>query len=202
MQVKVIVFDLYNTLIETGHSQNFFKDIYKRSEDGFGLTFGAYHELLLTRNLEALFKILPKEFSQLCENYKAELDQQMATVSLYPETKAVLEELSRHYELYLISNAASPYKTNFFALGLEVYFKAYIFSCDVACLKPDPAIFKIVEERSGCRGDEILMVGDSKIADIRGAKRRKWQSLRVDRKKRNLSKGEISHLRALFNRLS
>ena len=194
MKIKVVVFDLYNTLIETGHSENFFRDIYKRSETGFGITFSAYSDYLLKNKLEEVIKILPKEFEDLLRKYETELLQQIDSVKLYPESIEVLNSLSSKYELYLISNLASPYKAPFFKFGLANYFKDCIFSCDTGFIKPDRKIFKIVEQRSGCSGNSILMVGDSKKSDIKGSRRMKWESLRIDRKKKNLSKGEIGNL--------
>ena len=138
----------------------------------------------------------------MLKNYYTELLQQIESVKLYPESKEILNSLSSKYELYLISNLASPYKAPYFKLELASYFKDYIFSCDIGCMKPDREIFKIVEKRSGYSGNSILMVGDSKRSDIRGSKRMKWESLRIDRKKKHLSKGEIGSLEEIINHIT
>ena len=107
MKIKVITFDLYNTLVETGHSKNFFKDIYKLSKAGFGLTFQEYRNCLLRNKLEEVIRLLPKEFEDLIKEYHSELLHQIELIRLYPESKKILNELSKEYDLYLISNLSS-----------------------------------------------------------------------------------------------
>lgn len=198
MYIKTIVFDLYNTLIETGHSRNFFKELYQKSEDGFGMDYATYRTALLRKPIEQILDQFPSIFANLYYSEQAELEAQLKSVRLFPETIAVLQQLSKQYQLFLISNAASPYKRPFFKLQLEAYFEKIIFSCDCGFVKPERAIFKLIEQQSGNSGQQILMIGDSKKADIGGAKRMKWQYLRIDRKKQNLSKQEIRHLDAIL----
>lgn len=198
---QVITFDLYNTLVETGHSDNFFKTLYKEAEDGFGMDFPSYRHLILTKPLNELLEQLPTAFKKAYHKTKAELDAQLDPVRLYSDTAEVLEILHQKYPLYLISNAASPYKRPFYDLGLDVYFKEVFFSCDVRIAKPDKAIFRLVENTSGCDREQVLMVGDSKKADMEGARRRHWQHLRIERKKSNLSSKEIGNLKDLLDLL-
>lgn len=198
---QVITFDLYNTLIETGHSHNFFKTLYKTAEEGFGMNFSAYRHLILTKPLTELFAQMPAVFEKAYQATKAELSAQLYPVRLYADTIEVLETLQEKYPLYLLSNAASPYKRPFYELGLDLYFKESFFSCDVGLVKPDKAIFKLVEKASGCNREQILMIGDSKKADMEGARRRHWQHLRIERKKSNLSNKEIKNLKKLLDLL-
>ena len=196
---QVITFDLYNTLVETGHSQNFFKTLYKESDDGFGMDFSTYRHLILTKRLDDLLEQLPAAFKETYKATKAQLEAQLSPVRVYPETLEVLEQLHGKFPLYLISNAASPYKRPFYDLGLEHFFTAIFFSCDVGIAKPDKAIFRLVEKASGFEREQILMIGDSKKADMEGARRRHWQRLRIERRKSNLSRKEIRNLKKLLD---
>jgi HAD superfamily hydrolase (TIGR01549 family) len=54
--------------------------------------------------------------------------------------------------------------------GLEPFVHALIVSERVGVSKPDPAIFTAALDAVGCRADETVMVGDSWIADIAGAR--------------------------------
>jgi putative hydrolase of the HAD superfamily len=54
--------------------------------------------------------------------------------------------------------------------GLEPFVHALIVSERVGVSKPNPAIFTAALELVGCRADEAVMVGDSWIADIAGAR--------------------------------
>ena len=202
MPVTALCFDLYNTLIETGHSRDFFKEIYKASSSSFDLDYKAYKKAILTKPLEQLLRDLNPEFRYLYNKYASELGAQLQPIQLYPETLEVLQVLHKRYPLYLISNLATPYKAAFYDLGLSPFFQKAYFSCDQGDIKPAPALFKLVEGHSGQTANQLLMIGDSKKSDIAGAKKRKWQYLRIDRTKPQLGKLEIASLRQILSFIS
>jgi putative hydrolase of the HAD superfamily len=53
--------------------------------------------------------------------------------------------------------------------ALDRYVDALVVSEETGMSKPDPRIFHIALDRLGCRADEVVMVGDSWAADIKGA---------------------------------
>ena len=59
-------------------------------------------------------------------------------------------------------------------LGFGDLFSFQVYSDEVACSKPSPAIFDLVFEQAGSirplGRDEVLHVGDNPVADVRGAK--------------------------------
>ncbi|UZR97744.1 HAD family hydrolase [Chondrinema litorale] len=192
--IKVVVFDLYNTLVEIKEPNNFFLNLYRSSHNGFGLDISAYTYLLMTKELDNLFELLPSEFKELYTERKEELEKELNSVVIYKEVYNVLEELSKNYRLFLISNLASPYKKPIFDNNLNKYFDDMIFSCDYGCLKPEQKIFKEVETLTANTPDEILMVGDSYKSDIVGAKQMAWNYLKVNRKSEVKEVFEISDL--------
>jgi HAD superfamily hydrolase (TIGR01509 family) len=52
---------------------------------------------------------------------------------------------------------------------LDDYVDELVVSEKAGVSKPDPRIFEIALERLGCRRDEVVMVGDSWVADVAGA---------------------------------
>jgi putative hydrolase of the HAD superfamily len=52
---------------------------------------------------------------------------------------------------------------------LDGYVDALVVSEKAGVSKPDPRIFEIALEHLGCRPDEVVMVGDSWVADVAGA---------------------------------
>jgi len=106
----------------------------------------------------------------------------------------LLEELSNHYKIGLISNLATPYKKPFYSLGLLDHFDEAIFSCDVGLQKPNVGIFRLMEEKLGYSGDEVLMVGDSFKSDYQGSISVGWKALRVVKPKKEIRKFEISSI--------
>jgi len=86
---------------------------------------------------------------------------------LFDDALPTLAGLKEKYTLGIVSNGNSyPRK-----LGLEDYFQFIILAQDVGIEKPDPGIFHLAVEKSGCLPDELLYVGDSQKDDIVGARR-------------------------------
>jgi HAD superfamily hydrolase (TIGR01549 family) len=54
--------------------------------------------------------------------------------------------------------------------GLEPFVDALVVSEEAGVSKPDPAIFAIALDRLGCEAADAVMVGDSWIADVQGAR--------------------------------
>lgn len=192
--IKIIVFDLYNTLIEIKESNHFFLKLYKASKNGFNSNLSSYLKLVMTNNPNQLKSILPIEFSLLFDERQSDLDKELNSVIVYEEVFNVLEDLKKNFRIFLISNLASPYKRPVFTNNLNFYFEKMIFSCDIGFLKPDQNIFKEIEKLTGNNPNEILMVGDSYKSDIVGAQKMKWNYLKINRNTSALKDYEITNL--------
>ncbi len=82
------------------------------------------------------------------------------------------------HTLYFLSNMPAPY-----ARGLERHafmrcFDGGIFSADVGLIKPQPAIFQLLQTRYGLRGKETLFIDDH-AANIAAAQQLGWQTLHL-----------------------
>ena len=194
---KVLVFDLYSTLIHIKTPRRFFVNIYKQSSNGFGVEFAQYMDMVMTKDLKLLFDMFPEEFYTLYQEHQSALEKELASVSVYHEVHKILEKLKEHYDLYLISNLATPYKQPFYDNRLQTYFKQSFFSCNLGITKPDPKIFKLVEDQVACKAHEILMIGDSLKSDIEGAKSMDWSFLRIDRSEESYGTDSLKNLKEL-----
>lgn len=54
-------------------------------------------------------------------------------------------------------------------------------SSEIGYRKPAPQFYRAVELQCECRADELLLVGDDRIADLEGALQAGWQALWLDR---------------------
>ncbi len=90
----------------------------------------------------------------------------------YEDTADVLKTLAESYDLYIISNASlDEQKNRLKRAGLLSYFKEVFTSEDVGYAKPDKRFFEHVYEKLGRpKKEEVLVIGDSLNADIRGGK--------------------------------
>lgn len=87
-----------------------------------------------------------------------------------PGIENTLERLSGSYRIYAASNGVLTMQENRLQLsGLRKYFTDLFVSDDIGYQKPDTNYFKECLNRAGLEPFEILMVGDSLIADIAGA---------------------------------
>ena len=179
--IKTIVFDLYNTLIEIKESNHFFLELFRNSKNGFDLEISAYLRLIMTVDIDELLDILPQEFENLYNKNIAELEKELDSVFIYDEVFDVLKDLKKDFTIFLISNLASPYKEPVFINGLDTFFDEMIFSSDYGYVKPNQEIFKEVEIITKNNPNEILMIGDSFKSDIVGANTMGWNYLQIKR---------------------
>ena len=170
MKTKSIIFDLYNTLLYTEYKAKPYLNLFRT----LGLTkeeMNFWRDKVMSENFS--FEELKEEIrpgsNVYTTQYEYDVKEENESTHLFDDTEFVLNELSKRYDLYLISNIATPYKECFYNLGLERWIKDPIFSCDVGYSKPDPNIYKIVIERSGLQPGQLLMIGDSVRADYEGA---------------------------------
>jgi HAD superfamily hydrolase (TIGR01509 family) len=198
--IQAIVFDLYGTLIylanETKPYAKLFRGIGLQTPDDLRQA----RRIALSENFDNLsdFANIIKPNSQVDFNaYQQELEKELASASLYPETLNVLTQLKEQgVKLGLISNLATPYKNPFFNLGLGEYFDEVLFSCDVGLRKPNPRIYQKMLEKLTITPSHALMTGDRMHADVDGPKSVGMNAVHLDRA--NISSNSISSLEGLF----
>ncbi len=89
---------------------------------------------------------------------------------LFPDTIEVIEELSKNYQLHIITNGFS--EVQFVKLtnsGLAPYFKHIITSEMVGVQKPNIEVFKYSLSKAGAKVADSVMIGDDQAVDIIGA---------------------------------
>lgn len=104
---------------------------------------------------------------------------------LFPEVKAVLEELSKTYRLSVISNALPSMDWVFDWLGIRKYFVSIILSAFANASKPEAAIYRFALEQVGVTKEECLFI-DDKIENIEGAELFGIRGLYLDRNRQDL----------------
>lgn len=89
---------------------------------------------------------------------------------LFAQAREVLEELTQHATLGLVTNALSEVqRLRIERLGIADLFSAIVISSEVGVAKPNPVIFDIALGKLGLAGPEgVLMVGDSLTSDMQG----------------------------------
>lgn len=82
------------------------------------------------------------------------------------KTRNVVESLSRHYPLVLVTNFYGNMPTVLKEFALEKYFITIVESSIVGIRKPDPALFAIGVEALSLPPTDVVVIGDSYRKDI------------------------------------
>lgn len=172
MKTKAIIFDLYNTLVFIKNRNNPYLDFFK----SIGLNndeIKIWTNRVLTENFnsfEEIKSIIDTNSIIDTSIYNDQVREDINNTYVFADTYYILEELSKKYKLYLISNLATPYKESYRKLNLNMYINKSFFSCDLGYRKPDKEIFDLVIKHSKLSANEIIMIGDSYKSDYLGAK--------------------------------
>ena len=105
---------------------------------------------------------------------------------VFKDTKEVLPELKKNYNLYLLSNHVPEAREIIEKLKLAEYFDKMIFSSEYEYEKPHVKIFNYAIEECDAQPENSVMIGDNLLADIMGAKQIGMNAVLV--RKENISK--------------
>ena len=128
-----------------------------------------FHDLLLKKMRIELQDLADKGLLQ------GDIEPQAQQVAQYcydaarssiEEARPVLETLSQHYPMMLVSNFYGNVDSVLRDFDLRKYFKGVIESAVVGVRKPNPVIFKLGVDVLELESGEVLVVGDSLKKDI------------------------------------
>lgn len=164
--MKGIILDGYGTLVQITQKCHPYRHIEnmdrmsKHSFYGYVLSRDLTHEKVL-----AAYRV-PQALAQ---RSIAKMNKELASVQPYPEALAFLRRLDeRGIAWRILSNLATPYcKALTDALGITD--DRCFFSCREGMLKPHPDFFNLAARSLGLPANDILVIGDSKRADVEGA---------------------------------
>lgn len=206
LKVKGIIFDVHKTLVDdSGFPRDRIWRLIKQS--GIHFDLDEYYILYdtLTREFFNWPEIDPfitvrevhrKRLMRIYQHFNVDrnIDQDlsylwkcMSTSRIYPEVPEVLKAISKKFKMALLSNADKDDPLIQILLTRGFAFDTIVTSHQIKRYKPDPNIFYFTLEQMRLKRDEVIMVGDSPISDIKGAKNAGIKIIWVNRKKVPLS---------------
>lgn len=121
------------------------------------LHFGVKDEALADRMGRAYLALTPKRST------------------LIPGARELLTDLGARYRIHIITNGFHEVQQEKIVhSGLEHHFDLVLSSEMAGAKKPDPRIFRTALQRTKASTEESLMIGDSVLADIAGARAAGW----------------------------
>lgn len=167
---KVVIFDLYGTLVEIGDPRSPFSRLLK-----FGAVLGRPirpddRREIMTSNLGVSGVAdrlgIPANSDEL-DSLERDIYAELASVRVFSDVHVTLELLRRKgIKTALCSNLAAAYAVP--AKTMLPAFDSYAFSFEVGAIKPEAAIYEHVLREIGCTASEAVMIGDTQKADVDG----------------------------------
>lgn len=194
--VKVVSFDLWQTLIRgsrTGKNRaTFLHEITKtdlnieeftkllkltddevdKESELTGVSYGPEYRLDKFYDKLGLKHMTSAQKRQFYKNRTESLFKN-PPILIDPETLDILDELTKLYELAIISNTGFinglEMRVVLEKIGILKYFTYKLFSDELGICKPHADIFNLLSKQAGIKHKHIAHVGDNLVADVKGA---------------------------------
>lgn len=159
MNIKWIFFDIGSTLVdESAVYENRIKEI----TQNYNIYINEFIEKVKQRA-----QTDQKPITSVAADYGAIVPAWRHDLEiLYPDAKDVLQNLGINYKLGIIANQDFGTEKRLTDFGIRQYFDLVIASAEEGVAKPDLRIFQIAIDRSNCKPEEAVMVGDRIDNDI------------------------------------
>jgi putative hydrolase of the HAD superfamily len=205
--VKAILFDFWGTLVENG--------VWSPTKQvkriiNIKVPFSEYILRMEKAMMSREFESLSAAFESICQEFNLECREEQLDELIgmwnkswmlakpYEETKEVLEELSKKYELILISNSDSfSIKRVLDKYDLRKYFKQIFLSCETGLIKSDEKFMQHVLKESNLRKEDCVLVGDSLESDMTAAERAGVRGILIDRREGRNYTEKVKNLKEL-----
>ncbi len=191
MVIKLVIFDLWRTLLPTAIDFEYLVSLVKNGKIKRE-EFIPRYELAVERKVYSDFRELLIDFHrEFNEEDNTLLNKELGEIFLkrfqkiefYHDVIPNLKLLKKNgYKIALLSNTENFVKHHLEEnLGAKYYFDYFAYSCDVGLLKPQKEFFIHVLEKFDVLPSEAIMIGDSLRSDIGGANNAKINSCWLNR---------------------
>ena len=171
-EIKWLFFDIGSTLIDEGAA---YKCRMNEMATAAGVSFETVYETAMgfyRQNRKGDLETAKLLGIQLPKWYSEE-------ERLYPDAAECLRTLHDRYRIGIIANQIPGTKERLAKHGILQYIDLVIASAEEGVAKPDKRIFEIALERSGCRPENAIMIGDRIDNDIVPAKQLGMKTIRI-----------------------
>lgn len=175
--IDLVVFDLFGTLVEIGSRRRPFAHLRRKMGPEKA---GRFRLLAMTTEMtlsEIDAELQGEATAADLVVAQAAIAHEIASVRIRPGVLEVIARLPVPYAL--CSNLSVDYVAAL-ARFPEITPKFRILSCQVGCMKPDPAIYYRVIQAAGVHPNRILFTGDTLAADIDGPTQAGMRAMHID----------------------
>jgi putative hydrolase of the HAD superfamily len=184
--IRAVVFDLWNTLVHSGHGDPFrhlqrllTEDQLRRYPDLRREAMDRPHpdaRTFIAGWMDRL-ALSGEQILAMADVFQTAADD----AACFPEALEAVTETRKVARVGLLSNTQSFDMAFLERLGLERALPTRCLSAHTGHLKPEPEAFEVMRRRLGLFPGEIAMVGDSWRDDVSGALEAGWTAIWVNR---------------------
>jgi FMN phosphatase YigB (HAD superfamily) len=194
MKKKVLVFDLWGTIVETGVKPSPSRQVkyFLRVKESFSDFVLAFEHSFMTRKFESLkqgFEHVVSDFNLRIPDFVYEKligmwNKNVILAELYDDVPVVFDELRKEgYSLVLLANIDQfAFEQLEHKYKLSELFDSVYPSFETGLLKANSESFKLISKDFKTDLDNLVMVGDSVQSDMETAQRVGVRGILVDRK--------------------
>ena len=184
--IRCVVFDLWNTLVQSRGGNPFQQARALLREDQLGAFPELVRDGMRTDHASAgAFLATWRDRLGLDPAQEQAMAEAFATADaeaeLFPETLAALGQARELGRLALLSNTQRFDMGLLDRLGLDPFFRVKGLSAELGALKPEPEAFERLQQKLGLFPGNLVMVGDSWKDDVEGALAAGWTAIWVNR---------------------
>ena len=162
--IEWLFFDVGSTLI---NEEKVYKHIFHDIADATGESYEKIYDMAIR-----FYKENKKGDLELAKMYGIPaLNRYLEEEELYSDAMECLEILRQKYKIGVIANQSFGTASRLEQHGILKYVDLVVASAEEGVSKPNPKIFQIALERSGCKPENAVMIGDRIDNDIVPAKR-------------------------------
>lgn len=181
---RLVIFDLYGTLIQFGVKHHPFRSIlqWARQNGRSPKPDDARTLMTLSGTPVEIFSamgIFPPE--SMLTQLDADIETELASLTLFEDVIPTLNQLVEwQIPIAVCSNLAQPYGAVIDRLLPRIPLLQCL-SYEVGYIKPEREIYKWIVEKAGVKPDQCLFVGDTFLADYEGPKHVGFQAKHLTR---------------------
>lgn len=190
---KVVIFDLYGTLVRFGIMHHPFRELLKWArENGRSANSNDARQLMtINKNLSCLASDLGIRAPKIMlDTLQQKIEEELASLSLFDDVVPTLNQLQRlGVPVAICSNLAQPYGVVIDRLLSQFSFHRFL-SYEVGFIKPDLEMYQKILSNFGLPAKDCFFIGDTFIADYEGPINSGFQA-------RHLVRGQVSQAHEL-----
>lgn len=182
--IKAVSFDIGGTLVRFEAERSLRQTLVQAASAAPDLVKAAYTEHFIKRkgSLNHFCELIQCDSMEKIDELITQYYVSKPLGTLYDDVLHVVKEMKRAgIFLMTISNKSYRNPLSLAAYGLNMYFDAEIYSCDVGSAKPAINIFRHAQNLAKVKPYEIVHIGNSVRSDVLGAKAALWHTVFLQR---------------------